>query len=185
MEIDRITQWTDILLKLKDEAVKYSDPTQILERFSNLSHDQFASSTFGKTLFTKIFPDGLVPYQELTESIWGLQELIYLTDWTALKKLESTKIEQRKENIKKKVVGEISEGVSFSEASALSGSLTGNLSRGRVSYEEYMLQRAEQLSSVSSRASNPPRPRRVRTPTRTAERTWAALEEVPLEEGED
>lgn len=75
-----IENWVNLLLSLKDAAKSYENPIEILNEFSMKGVESFSESICAHlSLLTDGWED------EITESMWSIQSIVYGGDWEGLR----------------------------------------------------------------------------------------------------
>ena len=84
LDIDTIETWVRLLLAIKDAAIKYKNPIEIIADFSNKGPIDFANHVF-KGLTTTILPDIVFAEQLLYDAMYTAQDIAYACDWPTAK----------------------------------------------------------------------------------------------------
>lgn len=95
-DADRITQWVDLLLNIKQVSQTYKSPSDIVENISNLGLDKFLNTYFSE--FSSKIKQVQDYREKINNSIWLIQSLAYEKPWKSLLKNPSI----RKSKSKKK-----------------------------------------------------------------------------------
>lgn len=75
-----ISEWVDLLLKIKDAAADYKDPSEVIGQFSRVGPEQFIQDVFGKKAYL------LLNQPDYADQMWEatrlVQEIAFATDWS-------------------------------------------------------------------------------------------------------
>lgn len=86
-----VEQWVDIVLSLKKAALRFSNPTDIIQEFSMNTPQEFLEMVFGPFSRLMLFPD----YETtIRDGMWRAQEIAFCCDWKAKEKLFSQTIKK-------------------------------------------------------------------------------------------
>jgi hypothetical protein len=78
-----IAEWVDIILQIKDSALTYANPAEMLQNFSNIGPDGFLQKNFNKSLISIIKAS---PKWEdrIMSGVRLVQDVAYANDWAAM-----------------------------------------------------------------------------------------------------
>lgn len=79
MDIKTLTIWIELLLSLKDAALLFKDPMEILARFSQIGGEGFTKEIFKK--HTRLMSNNHVDPELLTEAMWRIQPIVFSREW--------------------------------------------------------------------------------------------------------
>jgi len=84
-----ISEWIDIILNIKDSALTYQNPSEMLQNFSNLGPEGFINKNFSPTL-RRVIESAPQWRDKITTGVRLVQDVAYANDWAPTPEKSST-----------------------------------------------------------------------------------------------
>lgn len=79
LDVAALDTWVQLLLSLKDAALKFKDPTSILNQFSQIGSGRMTKHIFGKN--AQMMAHNHIDPELVQEAMWRIQPIVFCRDW--------------------------------------------------------------------------------------------------------